>query len=247
MKESTDISFVWKPKGETEINEKLERILAEMGKMAAETKALREEVAGLREANAEFVKELERKNTRITRLEEDLKEAKETERRTASRLNDMENYNRRNNIRVFGIEEKKGEDCEEVLLEMLRRKMNINLKNEDLEAVHRVGGERTGGKRAIIARFVNRKNSEKILRNRKVLKNTGIGIAEDLSQASYRLQLRAREVKGLLDCWTKGGVLYVKKEDGAIKKISTEHELEEIQTAGPSINDRRMAMRGGRK
>ena len=119
--------------------------------------------------------------------------------------------------------------------------MGIDLTSQDFEACHRVGGEGRGrGKRAIIAKFSNRKTAERVLRSRKSLKSTGIGISEDLTQMNYRLLTLAKDVRGLADCWTRQGSLFVKTEKGEVKKITCERELNAIQDSSTtSINDKR--------
>ena len=233
------------------IDDKLNTIIESMARVEARmeegSRALREEVKDLKEelrATKDcFMKEIKKKDERIAELEVRLREVGEAERRTAGRLNDLDQYNRRNNVRVFGVPENSGENCENMLREVFEKKMGVKLSSQDFEACHRVGGEgKGGGRRAIIARFVNRKSAEEVIRNRKKLKSTGIGISEDLTNTNYRLLQISRDIRGLTDCWSRNGTLYVKTEKGEVRKISTESELTAIQSSAPgslSINERR--------
>ena len=230
------------------ISDKLNIVLEKLTKMEESSEKLTEEIRELRLSNENLKLELKKKDEKLAELEERLGEVREAERRTASRLNEMDQYNRRSNIRVFGVKEEKDENCEEVLRGILEKKLDMRLSPYDFEAVHRVGGEGRGN-RAIICRFNNRKSAEYALRNKKLMRGTGIGIVEDLTQSNYRLQQRARDTKGLTDSWTRNGTLYVKKDGGEIVKITAEGDLNKIDAAnqrGTTINDKRQKVRGRR-
>ena len=110
-------------------------------------------------------------------------------------------------MRVFGMKESEGEtasECEKKFIDLVKNKLKIDIGTEDLEAVHRVG--RSGGERAIIARFISRKNTARVLRGRRILKGTGVSIAEDLTWE--RLALLKQVKNRGHDAWTSGGESY---------------------------------------
>ena len=82
----------------------------------------------------------------------------------------MNQYSRRNNIKICNIPEKIAQrNLEQYVLKMLESALGINFVSYDLVAVHRVGKLLTGKNRNVIVRFMNRKYAYTYLRNSKKL------------------------------------------------------------------------------
>lgn len=109
----------------------------------------------------------------FTRLEE---ESKQATKNCTVRCVELEQYIRRNNLRMFGMEEVKQENCENrVLTEIIQAKLGIRLPEYAIERAHRVG--RYGSKkRPIIIKFANYKFRDVVFKNKKLLKGSGIVI-----------------------------------------------------------------------
>nr|KAG5688554.1 hypothetical protein BaRGS_010189 [Batillaria attramentaria] len=147
-----------------------------------------------------------------------------------TRSDDVEQYTRRNNIRIFGIAESDKEnvrDCETKVLKLLHDKLSLrHIQASDLEAVHRVGpargrqrrrdrrGQGLAGlsPRAIIVRFVSRRVLHDVFVSRRKLKNSGVVIAEDLTTARYQLLKKCKDHPCVDQAWSKNGKIYVKIE-----------------------------------
>ena len=158
----------------------LERMRGEMHELAVENEKLRGELKVCR-AETETAKQAARNAEKVTLT-------------TRAKLVELEQYGRMNNVRVFGLKESEGEmakECEEKFISLVKNKLKIDIRTEDLEAVHRVG--RSGGDRAIIARFISRKNTARVLRGRRVLKGSGVSIAEDLTWERLALLKQVKE------------------------------------------------------
>jgi ribA/ribD-fused uncharacterized protein len=117
------------------------------------------------------------------------------------KINDIENYSRRENIEITGIQETKDESVKDVCEKLFKQKLKIS---EDLEVVrcHRLGksdnsdntsrrqnatgrqNEQQG--RPILVRFKYYADKEKVLKKRSQLKGTGIFLNDDLSFESKR-------------------------------------------------------------
>ena len=92
----------------------------------------------------------------------------------------LEDRNRRNNLRIDGIKETDKEtwnECEEKVLSILEKKLGVN--NVIIERAHRMGKRQNDRPRTIIFKLLNYKDKERILRQTKRLKSTGIDINED--------------------------------------------------------------------
>ena len=124
-------------------------------------------------------------NTEVESLK---KRLQKTENRLAQ-LKDkklyMEVYQRRENLRFFGIQEADTaeEDTREVLVDFLKTKLDIKDADAlEFQRVHRIGkrDDSDDKPRQIIARFLRYPDREKVMSNARKLKGQGFGISADL-------------------------------------------------------------------
>ena len=84
------------------------------------------------------------------------------------KVRDLEDRSRRNNLWFDGLQQAQGEDwhgSEAKIKKVIKEKLGI--ENVDIERAHRVGKEKRDDpsqKRTIIAKFLNYKDKEKVLR-----------------------------------------------------------------------------------
>ncbi|KAK3890961.1 hypothetical protein Pcinc_005128 [Petrolisthes cinctipes] len=106
------------------------------------------------------------------------------------RCNYMEDYSRRNNIRISGVEEpSSGETWEHTaatVLSLLDDK--LQLPGVEMERAHRVGQRRDAGPRPIVARFSRYGDRETVMRSARKLRGTYIYINDDLCAASQAIE-----------------------------------------------------------
>ncbi|KAL8580629.1 hypothetical protein ACOMHN_043445 [Nucella lapillus] len=113
-------------------------------------------------------------------------ELKEKIDRLEDKMDDLEGRSRRNNLIFHGIPSPEGQtelwsDCEKAVRKVLREEMGV-AEDVELERAHRLRG---GGKspRPIIACFSKFKDKERVLANRKMLreKKSSIFVNEDFT------------------------------------------------------------------
>ena len=76
---------------------------------------------------------------------------------TKARAIKLDNYTRRENIRLLNVPESQEENCKEFLCGVMAAVKMKGANNTEFHAVHRIGKQRDDGKPCpIIARFVNR-------------------------------------------------------------------------------------------
>ena len=117
--------------------------------------------------------------TKVKELEEDLRR--------------LEDRNRRNNLRVDGVRENEGESWNETEIKV-KKLLRDRLKIDDviIERAHRMGKKNKDKPRTIIFKLLSYKDKERIMKNRKMLKNTGIFINEDFSDATMKIRKELR-------------------------------------------------------
>lgn len=141
----------------------------------------------------------------------------------------LEQYTRRNNFRIFGVIENAKEDVEAVVRNMLKKKLNLDFQQYAIERTHRTGKRMNGKPRAIIVRMANFEYKLEIFQVKKGLKDTGVSIAEDLT--NYRVQVLKEAMSEFhrKNVWTYDGkiVIRLKREDKP-NFIETMEELHQL-------------------
>eukprot|EP00794_Sanderia_malayensis_P008540 gene8540-biopygen6837 len=159
-------------------------------------------------------------------------------------LNDLEQYGRRDCIEISGVPPSENENCEELTIQVARE-MGVEIGAAELVACHRV--RKSKGEPIIIAKFLNRKNKEKMMSKRKSLKGKTAGsmklttndnkagskifVNESLTAANknlYRLARMKTQDSGWKFSWTRNGVVFARKdENAAITKINNLSDIED--------------------
>ena len=103
---------------------------------------------------------------------------------------ELEDRNRRNNLRIDVIKESNKETSEESkkkLKEMIRNKLEVK-DNIKIERVHRVGPKDKEHTRTVVLKLMNYSYKEKIQKNIKILQRTKIYIINDYSEETTKMR-----------------------------------------------------------
>ena len=168
----------------------------------------------LKDKYDESVKRTESLEETVESLKEKLKLEEYKNSILMARNNDLEQYSRRNNIRVFGIvdsERETADKSEKLVTDLLKKKLSIDIAPSKIQIAHRAGKFTSGGNRSIIMQFVNRKEKQNIMKVRKNLKGTGISIAEDLTPLNVRRLSDLKKLDAVESAWSSQGKLFAKK------------------------------------
>ncbi|KAB0800560.1 hypothetical protein PPYR_06300 [Photinus pyralis] len=138
-----------------------------------------------------------------------------------ARLDALEQYSRRNNLRLFGIKECSNENPDQLAIEVIQQKLNVNIELRDIDRSHRVGLPRDGKSRAILIKFVSYRLRAEVFKKKKLLKGTHYSIKEDLTKSRLSLLQEAASRYGGHNVWSYDGRVMVNYKN---KKVS-------IQTA----------------
>uniref|UniRef100_A0A8D8YTP8 FP protein C-terminal domain-containing protein n=1 Tax=Cacopsylla melanoneura TaxID=428564 RepID=A0A8D8YTP8_9HEMI len=177
------------------------------------------------------------------KLERENREMKEQMKKMAEENEGLQQYTRIRNIQIDGVPVENDENLEDVMLE-IGKKINVNIKKEEIDAIHRIPTRIKKNTEPIIVQFVTRKLRESVLKNAKAnrittkdLKATWqerpIFINEHLTPQRKQLMYEARKIKeekGYKFLWTKGGKIFIRKDENSrtIQLYSLE-DLDKIQ------------------
>ncbi|KAK3096482.1 hypothetical protein FSP39_000598 [Pinctada imbricata] len=113
-----------------------------------------------------------------------------------NRIDELEQYGRKNCVRIFGVSEDKT-DTDAVVLE-IGRKLEVPIQQSDIAVSHRVGPSNTNKPRPIIARITSYSARHLLLKGSKKLRNiegmSRVSINQDLTKRRAKLAYEARQL-----------------------------------------------------
>ena len=222
------------------LSQVIDELRGELHTLQVDNDRLKKEVRGLKEREED--------------LQEELREVRQRAE-VADRNNEqLAAYVRRNNLRIYGIPESEGnraepetqEQCEKKVLSLLRSKLKLDIRLEDMEVAHRLGRRQPDRQtpRGIIVRFLSRRAREAVIRARRNLRGTRTVIVEDLTPRAYTLLCRVKDDREVCrEAWSRNGAVFMKTVSGRIVRVADLAELADPQKraawSGTSHQDRR--------
>ena len=157
-----------------------------------------------------------------------------------SRIDDMEQYSRRNCLKLSGIIESSGENTDNIVLSIINKDIlsptGHKMDMRSIGRTHRVGP--TGGtKRDIIVRFISYRDRDLVFRNKRNLKlrnasaTSKVFVNEALTRKRASLFKKVRDLKKdsrIAECWTQDGKVLLKTHANKIIPVTTEYDLEQL-------------------
>ena len=135
--------------------------------------------------------------------------------------NNNEQYSRKSNIRIFGLDETNQENCKQKVIGFIHNKLHLkDITSNDIDVAHRVGPISRVKTRPMLVKLHNRDQKMSILTARKQLKHSGLSVAEDLTKKNVELLNRLKNHHRIESTWSWNNKLYAKGINGAIIRIS---------------------------
>lgn len=176
----------------------------------------------------------EERNKLATDLRAEMKKLKEE-------IEDVKEYQRRNNLEIHGVPVKPNEDLYEIVIG-IGALLDTGIQHRDIDVVHRLPTRKEGEDKPILVRFTNRWMKEKILNAKRKARNLtlfNIGMApqnkdknifinEHLTLNAQALFKRARHLKTkghFKYAWSRGGKIFLKKTETS-KAILINNEIQ---------------------
>lgn len=169
------------------------------------------------------VRELEEKqksfidrDTFVTRTEEQskalsyqLEDIEEVRKKHELAIDSMQQYQRRKNLRVFGISETKKENTDALIINLFDAKLGVKLSLNDIERTQRVGKRMLGSDnqnpRPILVQFVSCRTRAVVFYKKKLLKGSTVSMQEDLTANRLTLLKEALAKYGSKNVWSRNG------------------------------------------
>ena len=158
------------------------------------------------------------------------------------KLNNLEQYTRRNSVRIHGMREKgRGRNVENTYNMVADFFYNELGLEPDIEIAHRIGVKsRDPNKpRTIIVKFVRRSDKLNVMLQRKSLKGKGISISDDLTVKNVSLINETRNHERIEATWSWDGKVYAKGTNGHKLKLFPGIKIDdELDKAEAQANER---------
>ena len=163
----------------------------------------------------EFEKERQKPKKVIEELRGEFSSLNEKLNGITEQVDWQEQYSRRNCLLIHGITEGDQKNTDGFALEIFREKLEIELKQRDLDRTHRIGknDKRSNQPRPVIVKFIRYSDRKKIFLKEKQLKNSGISITESLTKSRMSKPAKIREEFGFRNVWTVDGRICYIGED----------------------------------
>lgn len=131
-----------------------------------------------------------------------------------AKVDELEQYQRRQCLRIFGVEEQEAEDTDKLVMEVGKR-IGVDVNVMDIDRSHRIGRRDVGNDRPrpIIVKFVSYRKRSEVFKNKRLLKKTGVTIREDLTRIRHNILKEAITKFGVNSVWTQDGVIIVNRGD----------------------------------
>ena len=166
------------------------------------------------------------------------------------RIDDLEQYSRRNCLLFLGIEERDDEDMDALVLDVCNSELEIEVSLEDIEWSRRLGaGKHQQGEcsnnaeasqrrrqrhRPIIVKLNFYRKRQAVLATKKKLKGNRKAILENLIKERLRICNIAKEAIRHRTVWTDDGKIFAKCRDGSVKTLTKSAQLGQITGDQPA-------------
>ena len=164
----------------------------------------------------ELERERKEKDELINILQIEVSSLKVEVKNLEKKADDQEQYSRRNCLLIHGLTETKTEDTDEMVLDVINNKLNIEMSQISIDRNHRLGKRKGPGQkpRAFIVKFTRYKGRHHAFSKKKLMKGTGISVTESLTLKRMEHLKKAREQHGFAHVWTLDGKIMFKGNDG---------------------------------
>ena len=120
----------------------------------------------------EYEKDRKENEKIINRLQSEVSSLKERIDLLEKKSDDSEQYSCRNCLLVHGVEEQEQENTNNIVLNVIKEHLDIELLVKDLDRSHRIGKSNSKSKRRpIIVKFISYNDGREISKNKKTIKS----------------------------------------------------------------------------
>ena len=148
----------------------------------------------------------------IKNLKSEVRILKKENEDLEKQMDEQEQYSRRNCLLLHGVAEEQDEETDKVSVDVIKKNMDLDIDETDLDRTHRLGKPREVGAkpRPIIIKFSRYNVRHSVFKNKKKLKGKGVSITESLTKRRMAALTKAKEEHGFTNVWSVDGKIFYK-------------------------------------
>ena len=191
--------------------------------------------------NSRF-EDIELQNDHLNRdmdvMRESVEDREEVIQQLLSRVDELEQYLRRECLVLSGVEENphETEDVDEIVLDVFSQKLAVEiLTNNDIRRCYKLKSRRPRhstverqSPRPIIIKFVSYRKRQEVFISKKKLKGSRLVLTESLTATRQAVLAKAKQAFEVRNCWTNDGRIYISAGE-KVSVITSEKELRELK------------------
>ena len=113
---------------------------------------------------------------------------------------------------MHGIVETNIENTDNLILQTINEKLDIDITEKEIDRSHRIGRKKDGQRpRPIIVKSTRYNTRKKVFTSKRKLKGKGVSITESLASKRMEHLNKAREEQGFTNVWTTDGRILFKR------------------------------------
>lgn len=187
----------------------------------------------LEQKNDNLEKELKLQISKQKENEDTIKQLSAKCKTLESRMVDIEQYSRRENIKIFGLVENDGEDLKQKVVKLIQDQMKVQTFQEsDIQVVHRLNtkseASMVNGARPVIVKLRSRDMKTTVMKARRNLKGSSIFVNDHLCKEVNALFNRVRRHRLVESAWSWDGVIFIKDKEGSTHRINFGQTVEDL-------------------
>ena len=155
--------------------------------------------------------------------------------RLSQKVDDLEQYTRRNNARIYGVAEQPEENSDNLAFDFFKSELNVDIASNNISRSHRVSKKSGVEPRPIIVQFTKHNSKVTVMSRRRVLKERKrpFNLPEDLTiNRREILKYLNKDIEGgiVSKVWTVDGVISFRPsgDSSVIERCTSLEDCQEI-------------------
>ncbi|XP_008479185.1 spindle pole body component 110-like [Diaphorina citri] len=160
-------------------------------------------------------------------------------------MEELQQYTRNKNIQIDGVPKQPNENLKEIV-KTIGNKIDVPIKEEDIDAIHRIPTRSTNNPEPIVVQFLTRQMKEGVIQKAKSARlstndiNVHVPIGLDrpiyvndhLTRQRKEIMFQARQMKTERNykfLWTRNGKIFIRKDERSVViNLNTKEDLKKI-------------------
>lgn len=188
--------------------------------------------------NGEIKDRLDKVEKELKGCQEQLGEEKTNTQTAIQKSNYNEQYSRKNNVKVMGIQETENESEQNLMKEVIslvRGVANVNIEPYEIMAIHRIPSKNEP--KPVLMKLRNNSVKTRLMKQRRIMKQQGHKLVDDVTKLNTGLISRLQLHEKIDSAWFFNGAIYGKTTEGRRHKFDLFNDINKVIDKVPATNN----------